>query len=466
MNGFGSLEYKTTLGFNECQKLPINTICKHHPQCPTRTEVCRSVLHQSGLLRDCQELNEFPSLDVSYLLQSHAEEYVNRVSKQSISIDRKSLNCFRNSHDYLLMTHDSVKAAQSAVSCCRFLTQSIMSHTIPNAFALVSSPGHHVSRHDASGSCIFNNAAQAADAAFDSGANRILIVDLDVHHGNGTQQIFYEDKRVMFFSIHRYENGKFWPHLEESNYDHIGDSEGRGYNVNIILNEVGCGDADYMTIFWNVLWPLAAQFNPDFVIVSAGFDSCCGDPIGGMCLSPDVYAHIIYHLSALACGKLLMILEGGYNHSVLSMGVQRCVRVLCGYKPQPVKIYETPKISTIESCLNCISILRGLWSCFDFYNNVGPWVDAPWSLHHSINNAFVASEEGVVQCTNSICQGNLPQFNWKCRALTSPKLTRTILVHNCGAGNHYSCSDYGHPEKPERITKISRGRAKGNVKHF
>uniref|UniRef100_A0A0K0DIQ3 Hist_deacetyl domain-containing protein n=1 Tax=Angiostrongylus cantonensis TaxID=6313 RepID=A0A0K0DIQ3_ANGCA len=74
----------------------------------------------------------------------------------------------------------------------------------------------------------------------------------------------------MFISIHRYENGKFWPHLKESNYDYIGASEGRGYNVNIPLNEVGCGDADYMAVFWNIIWPLATQFNPDFIIVSAG----------------------------------------------------------------------------------------------------------------------------------------------------------------------------------------------------
>ncbi|PIO55323.1 histone deacetylase family protein [Teladorsagia circumcincta] len=136
------------------------------------------------------------------------------------------------------MTPDSVKVAQSAVSCSRWLAESIVEEKIPNAFALIRPPGHHAGRSSACGFCLFNNAAQAAEAAFNFGADRILIVDFDVHHGNGTQQIFYEDNRVLVFSIHRYQAGKFWPHLRESNYDHIGIYEGKGYNINIPLNEV------------------------------------------------------------------------------------------------------------------------------------------------------------------------------------------------------------------------------------
>ncbi|VDM56285.1 unnamed protein product [Angiostrongylus costaricensis] len=342
MDVYDSLECKTTIGFNKYQHLHKNTICKRHPECPDRIEICRSVLQQSGLLRECQEVN-FPSLDDLDLRQSHSESHVNKLLKEAILMDQESLNHLSEDYDSVFMTPGSANAAQSAVSCCRWLAEGIVTNKIPNAFALVRPPGHHADRYSASGFCLFNNAAQAAEAAFDFGADRILIVDLDVHHGNGTQQIFYEDKRVMFISIHRYENGKFWPHLKESNYDHIGASEGRGYNVNIPLNEVGCGDADYMAVFWNIIWPLATQFNPDFVIVSAGYDSCDGDPVGEMRLSADAYAHVIYHLSALARGKLLMILEGGYNHSVLSVGVHRCVRVLCGYKPLPVKISSPPK---------------------------------------------------------------------------------------------------------------------------
>ncbi|KAJ1373597.1 hypothetical protein KIN20_036053 [Parelaphostrongylus tenuis] len=321
-----SLEYKTTLGFNKYQHLHKNPICKKHPESPDRIEICRSVLQQSGLIRECQEVNEFPSLDDLDLRQSHSESHVKKLLNEAILMDQESLNHLCEDYDSVFMTPGSVKAAQQTVSCSRWLAEAIVKNKIPNAFALVRPPGHHANRSSASGFCLFNNAAQAAEAAFDAGADRILIVDLDVHHGNGTQQIFYEDKRIIILkfsglklsndyqmskkngkghviSIHRYENGKFWPHLEESNYDYIGDSEGRGYNVNIPLNEVGCGDADYMAIFWNIIWPLATQFNPDFTIISAGFDSCDGDPIGEMRLSPDAYSHI--HLPpACPCSRL------------------------------------------------------------------------------------------------------------------------------------------------------------------
>ncbi|KAK6060612.1 histone deacetylase family protein [Cooperia oncophora] len=309
MHENGILEYKTTLGFNKDQHLHKNPTCLEHPECPERIDECRDVLRKCGLLNACQEVDDFPPLDDLDLRQTHSEDHVNKLLKDSISLSQNALNRLCESYDSVFMTPDSVKAAQSAVSCCRFLAESIVEEKIPNAFALVRPPGHHAGRSSASGFCLFNNAAQAAEAAFNFGADRILIIDLDVHHGNGTQEIFYEDKRVLVFSIHRYQNGKFWPHLRESNFDHIGTYEGRGYNVNVPLNEVGCGDADYMAVFWNVLWPLASQFNPDFVVVSAGFDTCDGDPLGEMCLSPDALSHIVYHLSALARGKLLAILE-------------------------------------------------------------------------------------------------------------------------------------------------------------
>ncbi|VDP00411.1 unnamed protein product [Heligmosomoides polygyrus] len=402
----GTLEYKTTIGFNVNQHLHYNTVCVDHPESPSRIDECRAMLQESGLLTECQVVEEFPALDELDLRQSHAESHVNKMLNGSTTQDQKALNKLCEDYDSVFMT--------PIVSIVALVSPGHLQ--IPNAFALVRPPGHHADRFSASGFCIFNNAAQAAEAAFNFGADRILIVDLDVHHGNGTQQIFYEDKRVLYFSIHRYETGSFWPHSRESNYDHIGEYEGKGYNVNVLLFWTSCGDADYMAIFWNVLWPLASQFRPDFVIVSAGFDSCEYDPLGGMQLSPDAYSHIVYHLSALAQGRVLCVLEGGYNHSVVAVGVHRCVRVLCGYKPFPLEILKRPRIrysifcmldltkvaavrleeskvwdyyntvdnaaqfSTVESCLNCISALRGIWACFDFYNISGPWKDFEWSL--------------------------------------------------------------------------------------
>ncbi|WKY06005.1 hypothetical protein Q1695_006307 [Nippostrongylus brasiliensis] len=445
------LSYRTTIGFNRDQELHRNTLCEDHPESPARIDLCVSVLRESGLLDECQQVEEFPELDEIDLRQSHSEEHVNRLLKDSVSMNQNSLNRLCEHYDSVFMSPGTIKAAKTAVSCCRFLAESIVEDKIPNAFALVRPPGHHAGRSSACGFCIFNNSAQAAEAAFNFGADRILIVDLDVHHGNGTQEIFYEDKRVLYFSIHRYEAGKYWPHLRESNFDHIGEFEGKGYNVNVPLNDIGCGDADYMAIFWNVLYPVASQFNPDLVVVSAGFDCCTGDPLGDMRLSPDAYSHMVYHISALARGKVLIVLEGGYNHSVTAMCVQRCVRVLRGYKPFPLDVMECPKRSTVESCLNCISALKPFWTCFDFYNINGPFMDVEWDIHRPLI-AFEPPSKDEVENTGAVHQADLVQLRRNCEA--SSAATKTLLIHNGDTEQHHSSVESDHPEKPERTVRI------------
>uniref|UniRef100_W6NCP5 Histone deacetylase superfamily domain containing protein n=1 Tax=Haemonchus contortus TaxID=6289 RepID=W6NCP5_HAECO len=446
----GVLQYKTTIGFNKDQHLHKNTTCLEHPECPNRIEECRAILRDSGLLHACQEVEDFPALDDLDLRQSHSEGHVNKLLKEAISMNQEALNRLCEDYDSVFMTPHSVEVAKSAVSCCRWLAESIVEEKIPNAFALVRPPGHHAGPSSACGFCLFNNAAQAAEAAFNFGADRILIVDLDVHHGNGTQQIFYEDNRVLYFSVHRYQAGNFWPHLRESDFDHIGIHEGTGYNVNVPLNEVGCGDADYMAIFWNVLWPLASQFNPDFVVVSAGFDSCEGDPLGEMRLSPDVYSHFIYHLSALASGKLLAILEGGYNHSIEAMGVYKCVRVLTGHTPLPLEISEHPKASTVESCLNCISALRGFWSCFDFYNTAGSMKGFEWNVHQP-SIVFTPPRLDNIKNTGAVDQESLVRSGKDFKASAT---TKTLIIHNGDTATHANSTDDDHPERPERTIRI------------
>lgn len=109
------------------------------------------------------------------------------------------------------------------------------------------------------GYCFYNNVALAAAHALDAGLGRILIVDWDVHHGQGTQQMFYDDPRVLYFSIHRYEHGTFWPNLRQSDFDYIGEGKGKGFNFNVPLNAVGMTDADYLAIFQKILLPVAYE---------------------------------------------------------------------------------------------------------------------------------------------------------------------------------------------------------------
>ncbi|PSN48228.1 Histone deacetylase 10 [Blattella germanica] len=139
-------------------------------------------------------------------------------------------------------------------------------------------PGHHAMKSEYCGYCFFNNVAIAATHALTHcGVSRILIVDWDVHHGQATQQMFYDDPRVVYFSLHRYEHGSFWPNLRESDYDFIGEGAGAGYNFNVPLNNVGMTDADYLAVFHQILLPMVTEFGPDLIIVSAGYDSALGD---------------------------------------------------------------------------------------------------------------------------------------------------------------------------------------------
>uniref|UniRef100_A0A1B0DIA4 Histone deacetylase domain-containing protein n=1 Tax=Phlebotomus papatasi TaxID=29031 RepID=A0A1B0DIA4_PHLPP len=145
--------------------------------------------------------------------------------------------------------------------------------------AIIRPPGHHAMKAEFNGYCFFNNVAIAAEEILRRGdIKRILIVDWDIHHGQGTQRMFYDDPRVLYFSIHRYENGAFWPNLRESDFDWVGEGAGRGFNFNLPLNQTGMTNADYLAIFQQILLPVAIEFQPQLVIVSAGYDAAYGCP--------------------------------------------------------------------------------------------------------------------------------------------------------------------------------------------
>ena len=177
--------------------------------------------------------------------------------------------------------------------------------------------GHHALNSVGNGFCLLNNVAIAAKWAKKEGkAQKILIVDLDVHHGQSTQYNFYDDPNVLYFSIHRYEHGLFFPHLRESNFDYIGGTEDQpscGKNFNIPLNKFGLGDEDYLSIFHQILMPVTHEFRPDLILVSAGYDSAIGCPEGQMKVTPAAYGHLIHTLMSFAEGRVGVFLEGGKN---------------------------------------------------------------------------------------------------------------------------------------------------------
>ena len=207
--------------------------------------------------------------------------------------------------------------------------EAVVSGSYPAAFAFVRPPGHHAEAGRAMGFCLFNNVAIAAIYGIHRhNLKRVLIVDWDVHHGNGTMHSFYETAEVLYFSIHQYPHYPGTGRIEE-----IGRGAGRGYTVNVPLYG-GQGDADYLYLFGELLLPVAREYAPQLILVSAGFDAHRNDPLAGMGLSSEAYgrlASILRELSEECCpGRLALTLEGGYDHTALAEGVAAVLSSLIG----------------------------------------------------------------------------------------------------------------------------------------
>ncbi|GAA5992848.1 hypothetical protein JCM10908_001371 [Rhodotorula pacifica] len=247
----------------------------------------------------------------------------------------------------LYVNPDSAFCARLSCGGVIEMARAVAEGQIRNGFAIVRPPGHHAEPEEAMGFCFFNNAAVAAKwlrtvygqrpgqpLQRDVNGNeirmeRILILDWDVHHGNGTQRAFEDDKDILYISLHRHGNG-FYPGGDYGALESAGSGTGRGFSVNIPFMNEGMGDADYLYAFQQIVMPIAYEFAPDLVIVSAGYDAAKGDELGKMLVSPDGYAHMTHMLSALAGGKLLLALEGGYNVNSIAESAYACVKVIVG----------------------------------------------------------------------------------------------------------------------------------------
>lgn len=159
-------------------------------------------------------------------------------------------------------------------------------------------------------------------------AQRVLIFDWDVHHGNGTQKMFWEDDSVLCFSVHRYDRGNFYPGGPEGNNDWVGEGDGQGYNVNVPWPKSGAGDDEYRAVVDQLLLPIAKEYKPDLVLISAGFDAAQGDPLGGCHITPEGYHMMTKACKELANGKVVIALEGGYSLRATAQSMAACVSAL------------------------------------------------------------------------------------------------------------------------------------------
>jgi acetoin utilization deacetylase AcuC-like enzyme len=227
------------------------------------------------------------------------------------------------------------EAALRAAGGCIAAARAVRAGELEAAFCLVRPPGHHANRDRGRGFCFLNNVALAAEALIREGAAKVAIVDWDVHHGNGTQELFYHRGDVLYISIHQayYEGGGgiFYPGT--GTVDELGVDAGYGKNINIPLPG-GAVDEDYLDAFAQVVVPALRAYRPQFILVSAGYDAHYLDPIGGMRLTAPVFhalTHMLMEVGRQVCqGGLVLVLEGGYDLEALAEGVDNCLRALHG----------------------------------------------------------------------------------------------------------------------------------------
>jgi acetoin utilization deacetylase AcuC-like enzyme len=266
------------------------------------------------------------------LARVHSEQHLDRIEATAGRPSMLDADTFASpaSHEIaLLAAGAAVQAAQHAIS------------TRETAFALVRPPGHHAERDQAMGFCLYNNVAVAAAQAIASGLDRVAIVDIDVHHGNGSQGMFYSDPRVLYISSHQF---PFYPGTGAAG--EVGQGDGAGFTVNIPL-EAGATDADYDLVYRKVAIPVLTLFAPQLTLISAGFDAHEADPLASMRMTAAGYARIVARISnaALASGVLALLTEGGYDLPALRECLEATIEAVGAGGAQPAD----PRDTTIQA---------------------------------------------------------------------------------------------------------------------
>jgi acetoin utilization deacetylase AcuC-like enzyme len=291
-----------------------------HPESPDRLRAIISRLQHSGILSRLVRIEPSPAPD-EWITQVHTAAYVENLKRRAPTSGHVSLDPDTS------MSAGSLSAAYLAAGGALAAVDAIVAGTVEHVFCAVRPPGHHAERDHAMGFCLFNNVAIAARYLQRHHAMaRVLVVDWDVHHGNGTQHIFDDDPSLLFFSTHQY---PYYPGTGRGTESGVG--HGAGATINVPM-KAGEGDDAYREVFQDVLIPAADAFQPDFVIVSAGFDAHKDDPLAGMGLTEEGYADLTRMVVSIAKrhsqGRLLSCLEGGYNLHALSASVERHVLAL------------------------------------------------------------------------------------------------------------------------------------------
>ncbi|KAL3113507.1 hypothetical protein niasHT_013617 [Heterodera trifolii] len=275
---------------------------------------------------------------LSDILLVHSSEYIQRIREASSLPDLEAMEQFSSEHEDIYVNGKSWECALLSAGCAVKATEALIETAkeraqngeseAPNAFVAIRPPGHHASQNDPCGFCLLNNVAICARKARSLGVERVLIVDWDVHAAQGTQYCVEGDPEgILLLSIHRFERGTFWPELPESAIVHQYPN-----TINVPLNSVGCGDAEYAAFFHCIVLPIIHQWRPGLVLVSCGFDAGIGDPQGQMEVSPAGFGYMTGLLAQQGV-PLCLLLEGGYFLPSVCHGALQSLRALVQRAP-------------------------------------------------------------------------------------------------------------------------------------
>ena len=317
-----------------------------HPENAARLTAIMDLLDARGIFDNDPIITPEPA-DISLIKGTHGTDHIKRVEEHCYTetpLDPDTIVC-----------KDSYNAALLAVGGTIQAIREIKDGG--TAFSLVRPPGHHAEPNHAMGFCLFNNIAIAARYAQSHGMPHVLIVDWDVHHGNGTQNTFYSDPSVLYFSTHQD------PHYPGTGaIDDVGNKNGEGYNINVPLT-AGASDADYVYVFKKLLVPVALQFKPDIILVSAGQDAHADDSLASMELTSACFgklASIVKGIADSTCGRTALVLEGGYNLGALAESVFEIITAF--NEEKDVQLPKNSEVSeNVKERVEEVMVIQGTW---------------------------------------------------------------------------------------------------------
>uniref|UniRef100_A0A3B4CAH0 Histone deacetylase n=1 Tax=Pygocentrus nattereri TaxID=42514 RepID=A0A3B4CAH0_PYGNA len=368
------LVYDTLMQKHQCMCGNTNT----HPEHAGRIQSIWSRLQETGLRGKCECIRgRKATLEELQTVHSEAHVLLYGTNPLRQKLDSKTharhlflIHCQDVDSDTIWNEVHSSSAARLAVGSVVELVFKVASGELKNGFAVVRPPGHHAEESTPMGFCYFNSVAIAAKLLQQRlNVSKILIVDWDVHHGNGTQQAFYSDPNILYLSLHRYDDGNFFPGSGAP--DEVGSGSGLGFNVNMAFTgglDPPMGDAEYLAAFRTVVMPIANEFAPDVVLVSSGFDAVEGHPppLGGYKLTAKCFGYLTKQLMGLAGGRLVLALEGGHDLTAICDASEACVSALLGNELEPLSdevLQQRPSLNAVRSIEKVIEAHSKYWRC-------------------------------------------------------------------------------------------------------